>query len=85
MEPDLVHDMKESVQPLVSDGMIPRSQWCIATQHMGQKSGKELLFLASFPHVLFYRLYKYAHRLKCHDTDKQAQLYPSTRGYPGYG
>jgi hypothetical protein len=63
--------------------MIPRSQQCNATQHVGRKSAKELLSLVPFSRVLFCRHRKYANRPKCYDIDRQAQLYPGTRGLLG--
>jgi hypothetical protein len=71
------------VRPLISDGIIPRSKRCSALRHMGRKSAKELISLAPFSQILFYLLRKYPHRLKCHNTNGQVWLYPSTQGLPG--
>jgi hypothetical protein len=39
---------------LIFGEVIPISQWHGATQHMGHKSAKELLSLATFSHTIFY-------------------------------
>jgi hypothetical protein len=69
------HGSEESVWPLIFGGVTPINQWRDTTQHVGHKTTRELLPLASFSHILSYRFLKYTHQPK-------AQRYRPAR--PGY-
>jgi hypothetical protein len=79
------HNIKKSVWPLFLDGIIPASRLHDATLPMGCKSTKELPSLTSFLIHSFIASKSMPFGQKCHGTNKQARMYPDTRGQPRLG
>jgi hypothetical protein len=80
------HDFEKSVWPLFFSGITPTSQWHGATLCVGPNQAKKFPSLQSFSSHTPLVLSKVCiFSQKCHDTDRQARLYPGARGLPILG